>query len=350
MKKLAVGVLGATGMVGQRFIQGLEDHPYFDLVCLAASERSAGKKYREAAKWHIEGGIPESVADQRVDLLDPGLVEEYDLDLVFSSIPASVAKDVEASFASRVPTFSNTRTYRMEDDVPLIVADVNPDHLSLVEKQRERGWDGFVVTNPNCSTIGLVVPLKPLLDVFGIDWVNVTTLQGLSGAGYNGVPSMAVIDNIIPYIGGEEEKMESESLKILGSLGDKVDCSDIQVTASCNRVPVLDGHTEAVSVGLSRDFEVEEVVNAFKDYENEPQRLGLPSAPCPAILVHEEPDRPQPRRDRLAGCGMAVSCGRIMRKAERLLRFYALSHNTIRGAAGASILNAELAYKKGFLG
>jgi len=349
--KLRVGILGATGMVGQRFIAQLYNHPWFEITSLMASERSAGKAYKEVAKWYIEGEIPEEVSEMIVEEINPQKAEKGELDLVFSAIPASIALEVEASFAKHVPVYSNTRTYRMEKDVPLVVGDVNPDHLQLVEVQREkRGWRGGIVTNPNCSTIGLVVPLKPIYDNWGIEFVHVATMQALSGAGYSGVPSMAILDNLIPFISGEEEKVESEPLKILGSLeGDEVKNASFSIMASCNRVMILDGHTEAVFLKTEEEFELDEVVKALKSYSSEPQKLELPTAPVPPIVVREEEDRPQPRRDRNAGRGMAVSVGRLRKNEGKLLKFICLSHNTIRGAAGASVLNAELAYKKGLL-
>lgn len=351
MAKLRVGVLGATGMVGQRFIHALEDHPYFELATLAASERSAGKKYVEAAKWYLNEEIPEEVGGMIVKEINPRIIEEDNLDLVFSSIPSSIAKEIEASFAEHVPVYSNTKTYRMDEDVPLMVPEINPSHLEMVKRQKEsRGWNGYIVTNPNCSTIGLVVPLKPIYDALGINWVNVTTMQALSGAGYDGVPSMAILDNMIPFIGGEEEKVESEPLKILGSLKDgRIEFAELDIHASCNRIMVLDGHMKSVMVGTEKDFSVDEVKDVFSKFGGEPQQLELPTAPKPVIVVREEDDRPQPRFDRDAGDGMAVSVGRIAKKKGKILRFTCLSHNTIRGAAGASVLNAELAYKKKLL-
>lgn len=351
MAKLKVAVLGATGMVGQRFIQGLENHPYFEVSVLAASERSVGKKYSEAAKWYIEGSIPEKMASMEVELIDKKIIKDFGVDLAFSAIPAEVAREVEGSFAEEIPVFSNTKTYRMDEDVPLMIPEVNAEHFDLVKVQRKkRGWRGFIVTNPNCTTIGFALPLKPVYDSLGVSWVNITSMQALSGAGYEGVPSMAILDNLIPYIGGEEEKCEIEPLKILGRLYDgKVKNAEFSVMASCNRVPVLDGHTISVFVGTRQDFTLEQVKELFSKFKGEPQKLKLPTAPDPVIVVKDEEDRPQPRRDRNAGDGMAVTVGRIARKKQNVLRFTSLSHNTIRGAAGASILNAELAYKKKLL-
>jgi aspartate-semialdehyde dehydrogenase len=344
MRKLNVGILGATGMVGQRFVQGLVDHPYFRIAALSASERSAGKTYKEAAKWYLAGDIPGDAAGMVVQEMEPKIIDEFDLDLVFSSIPADIAERVEGSFAQHVPLFSNTRTYRMEPDVPLVIAEVNPEQLDLIKIQQEnRGWNGFIVTNANCSTIGLVLPLKPILDEFGLEWVHVATLQALSGAGYAGVPSMAIVDNVIPYIGGEEPKVESESLKILGKMRDgKVEFADFEVFASCNRVQSMDGHMKNVFIGTGSDCDAVDVVEVLRGFRGIPQDLKLPSAPDPVFVVREELDRPQPRLDRDAGNGMAVTVGPVRKKSARHFKFTCLSHNTIRGAAGASILNAEL--------
>ncbi len=349
--KLRVGILGATGMVGQRFINCLKNHPWFEINALMASAGSAGKRYRDAAKWYLKEEIPGGISDMVVEEIDASVLKKNNLDIVFSAIPAEIAREIEAKFAEKVPVFSNTSTYRMENDIPLIVPEVNPEHLNLVEIQKKnRKWNGFIVTNPNCSTIGLVIPLKPIMDNIGIDSVNVTTMQALSGAGYEGVPSMAILDNLIPFIKNEEEKIESESLKILGKFEEsKIKFADFEVFASCNRVMVLDGHTEAVFVHTKKDFEIDEVRTILRKFQGEPQKLKLPTAPENPILVMEKEDRPQPRFDRDIGNGMTVSVGRIRKKREKLLKFTCLSHNTIRGAAGASILNAELAYKKGLL-
>lgn len=351
MKKRNVAILGATGMVGQRFIQGLEDHPYFEIGCLAASERSAGKTYKEAAKWHISMDIPEDVAKTKVEAIDQKIIDEYSIDVVFSSIPSSVARDVEGSFAETTPVFSNTKTYRMDEDVPLVIAEVNPEQYDLIPiQQKNRGWDGYIVTNGNCSTIGLVLPLKPVLDTFGLEWVNVATMQALSGAGYDGVSSMSIVDNVIPHIRGEEDKIEAETVKMLGNLVDgRVEDAPIDIFASCNRVQAMDGHLKDIFVGTRDDADVEDLEAAFSSFKALPQELKLPSAPDPVIIVREEWDRPQPRLDRDAGDGMAITVGQIRKKCTRKFKFEALSHNTLRGAAGASILNAELAVSQNLL-
>lgn len=351
MAPLRAGILGATGMVGQRFIELLDNHDMFSVEALIASERSAGKSYREAAKWYLAGQIPESVADKTVLPMEAEVAEDEHLDIIFSAIPSAVAREIEGAFAEKLPVYSNTATYRMDEDVPLLIAEVNPEHLDLIKIQQEnRDWEGYIVTNPNCSTIGLVIPLKPVYDAYGIDEVVVTTMQAVSGAGYDGIPSMAILDNMVPYIGKEEAKMEAETLKLLGGLGKReIDHADFKVYANCNRIPVIDGHMESVIVKTKEDFDLAGVKQTFEGFVPETQKLKLPSAPEQAIVVFDEEDRPQPRRDRDLGGGMTVSVGRLEEKDERVLRFSCLSHNTVIGAAGASILNAELAVKKGVL-
>ncbi|WP_456481554.1 aspartate-semialdehyde dehydrogenase [Methanopyrus sp.] len=354
MAKVRVGVLGATGIVGQRFISLLADHPWFELEAVTASPRSAGKTYAEAAKWYLEEPMPEDVAELTVLETDPKEVErEADVDLVFSALPSDVARDVEPAFAEAgFAVASNASAYRMEEDVPLVVPEVNPDHLELIDVQRdERGWEGFIVTNPNCSTIQMVLTLKPLMDEYGIESVVVSTMQAVSGAGYAGVPSMAIIDNVIPYIEGEEEKMETETLKILGELdGDRVEFADIKVSASCHRVPVLDGHTEAIFVATEEEADPEEAAEVLARFRGVPQERDLPSAPERPVVVREEEDRPQPRFDRDVDGGMAVVVGRI-REDPVLggLKYVCVGHNAVRGAAGASVLNAELLVEEGYL-
>lgn len=340
-----VGILGATGMVGQRFIELLKDHPDFEITALTASKRSAGKKYEDAVTWYLDTKMPETARDIIVVDTDPS--EVRDVDIVFSALPASIALNVEPKFAEAGMTVaSNAAAMRMEPDVPLVIPEVNPEHLELIEiQQKNRGWDGFIVTNPNCSTIALTMTLKPLYDEFNIERVYVSTMQAVSGAGYNGVPSMAIVDNLVPFIGEEEEKMETETLELLGDLEDGVlNPASFGISASCHRIAVLDGHTEAVFIEMSEDFAIEEVLESFKDFRGLPQKLDLFSAPSAPLIVREEDNRPQPRMDRMAERGMAVSVGRI-RKDESIphsLKYVLVGHNTIRGAAGASILNAEL--------
>ena len=342
MAKIKAGVLGATGAVGQRFIEGLKSHPWFELTSLAASERSAGKKYREAAKWRLESELPDDIAEMTVVNVDP---REVDADIVFSALPAADAMSVEPAFAAAgCAVASNTSSYRMVEDVPLLIPECNHEHLDIIKVQRERrGWEGYLTTNPNCTTIMFTLPLKPLMK-FGIESVQVASMQAVSGAGYDGVPSMAILGNVIPYIGGEEEKVETEPQKILGHFdGERIINAGFTVSASCHRVPVMDGHTEAVWVKMRDDPTPEEVRQAMLDFN--PGLDDLPTSPKKALIVKDEPDRPQPRLDRGRGNGMSVSVGRIRSG----IRFICMGHNTVRGAAGASILNAELLVKKGLL-
>jgi aspartate-semialdehyde dehydrogenase len=345
MRRLRVGILGATGAVGQQFVRLLSGHPWFEVAVVAASERSAGKSYREATNWIGFEEMPDDAQNRRVVACTPDL----DCDFVFSGLDASVAGEMEEAFAQAgYPVISNARNHRMATDVPLLIPDVNPAHASLVERQ---GWgEGFIVTNPNCSTVGLACALKPLVDSFGVEHVHVTTMQALSGAGYPGVSSLDILGNVIPYIGGEEDKLEMEPLKILGSLGPEgVSPLQATISAHCNRVPVMDGHTETVSVSLREMASLEDVKNAFRRYRSPVAEMELPSAPKRMIRVFDEPRYPQPRRHALLGRGMTVSVGRIRPCNILDVRFVALSHNTIRGAAGGAILNAELLYSQGRL-
>ncbi len=340
-----VGILGATGMVGQRFIELLADHPNFEVTTLTASSRSAGKRYEDAVTWHLESKIPEDLRDTIVVETDPRQVK--DVEIVFSALPSENAALVEPKFAEAgMKVASNASAMRMEPDVPLVVPEVNPEHLDLIEtQQKNRGWDGFIVTNPNCSTIALVMTLKPLYDQFNIKRVYVSTMQAVSGAGYNGVPSMAIVDNLVPFIGEEEEKMETETLHLLGDFdGETVIDANFGVSTSCHRVAVLDGHTEAVFIEMNDDFEVDDIKKSFSEFKGLPQKLDLYSAPKMPVVIREEDNRPQPRMDRMAGNGMAVSVGRIRKDDvfDKGLKYVLVGHNTIRGAAGASILNAEL--------
>jgi aspartate-semialdehyde dehydrogenase len=341
-----VGILGATGAVGQRLIQLLDPHPDFEIVALTASEDSAGKSYRDAAKWRIDAPIPESVADLEVRATDPTYVPN-DVDLLFSSLPSSVGEAVEPKFAEEGYVLSsNSSNFRTDEDVPLTIPEVNPDHLDLIEVQRdERGWDGAIVKNPNCSTITMVPPLAALDEAFGLERVDVATLQAVSGAGYNGVSSMEIIDNAIPHIGGEENKMETESQKLLGTFdGAAVDWHDVDVSASCNRIPTLDGHLENVWADTGEDVSVEAAAEALREFPS----VDLHSSPDQLIRVFEEPDRPQPRLDRNAQNGMGIATGGL-KETTKGLHFNCLAHNTLRGAAGASILNGELLADQGYI-
>ncbi len=343
--KLRVGILGATGMVGQRFIQLLENHPQFEITALAASDRSQGKTFQEACTWRLAGELPEFVKSMPIAAPQPPL----DCDFVFSSLPGDIARQSEGAFAAAgFPVISNSSAYRMDADVPLLIPEVNHLHLALLEVQKQKG---FIVTNPNCSTIMLALALAPLHAKFRVTSVIATTLQALSGAGYPGVPSLAISDNVLPFIDGEEEKIEKETLKILGPIekGQLADAS-MKVSAQCHRVNVSDGHMAAVRVKLDKLTTIEELSEAFASYSSLPQELKLHSAPEKPIIVLHEPDRPQPRLDRDAGNGMSVTIGRVREDNVLDYRFVALSHNTIRGAAGAAILNAELLIASGYLG
>ena len=350
--KIRVGVLGATGAVGQRFVQMLEGHPWFELSVLCASQRNTGKRYADACNWLLRGDMPPHLRDCVLQEIAPGI----DCQLVFSALPSGPARTIEAELAAAgYIVCSNASAYRYEPDVPLLIPEVNPEHIGLIDLQRrQRGWPGFITTNPNCSTTHLVSALHPLHEAFGVKKVFVVTMQAVSGAGYTGVPSMDVIDNVIPFINAEEEKMESrEPQKLLGTFdGKAVQMADFVVSAHCNRVPVRNGHLAAVSVEFARRPSLEDVRRAWAEYKPLPQRMGLPSAPDEAILYREEADRPQPRMDRLAGSvpGMTTVVGRL--RADPLLhvKFLALGHNTIRGAAGGSLLNAELLVSQGYLG
>ena len=346
-RQLEVGILGATGMVGQQFVRLLEGHPWFKTAWLGASERSEGRSYREAMKWRLSTPPPESVLSMGVDACTPGRAPK----ILFSALDAGAAKDIEPAFAAAGHVVvSNARSFRMFADVPLVIPEVNPDHLSLIARQRrERGWTGAIVTNPNCSTVVLTVVLAALRK-FGISRVMVTTLQAVSGAGYPGVASLDILGNVVPAISGEEEKMESETQKILGTLErDNVTPHPMIVSATTTRVPVIDGHTESVSIELEQRPSLEAVRAALESFRGRPQELGLPSAPPAPIVYMEAPDRPQPRLDVERGNGMTVSVGRIRPCSILGTKLVALGHNTVRGAAGAAILNAEMMVAEGML-
>jgi aspartate-semialdehyde dehydrogenase len=343
-RKHPIGILGATGMVGQRFIQLLENHPWFEVAWLAASDRSAGKTYGEAAKWHLEAPLPERIARMRVAAADP----EGAPKIIFAALDATFARELEPRFAAAgCAVVSNSSAYRMAANVPLVIPEINAEHLHLIEEQpsrRESG--GYMVTNPNCSTIGLVMALKPIEERFGIEQIFVTTMQAVSGAGYPGVASMDILGNVVPYIGSEEEKMEAETLKLLGKLsGHAVTPLAARISAQCNRVAVEDGHTECVSIKLGsrlgRLARREEILDAWAEFRPLAGQ-GLPTAPDQPVQWAPQDDRPQPRLDRNRGNGMAVTVGRLRPCSVFDWKFTVLSHNTIRGAAGAAILNAEL--------
>jgi aspartate-semialdehyde dehydrogenase len=342
--KYPIGILGATGMVGQRFIQLLENHPWFEVAWLAASDRSSGKPYGEAAKWRLDTPLPDRIARMIVAPADPAGAPK----IIFAALDADIAREMEPRFAAAgCAVISNSSAYRMAANVPLVIPEINAEHLHLIEEQPSRAESGgYMVTNPNCSTIGLVMALKPLEERFGIEQIFVTTMQAVSGAGYPGVPSMDILGNVVPYIKSEEEKMEAETLKLLGRLdGHAVTPLAARISAHCNRVAVEDGHTESVSIKLGnklgREVTRDDILSAWAEFT--PLKLmHLPMAPEQPIEFAPQDDRPQPRLDRNRGRGMAVTVGRLRPCGLLDWKFTVLSHNTIRGAAGAAILNAEL--------
>lgn len=347
-QKIEVGVLGATGMVGQHFVKFLRNHPWFELTWVGASDRSAGKRYSEATSWRLEGDLPAKVAGLTVQTCEP---KNHAPKIVFSATDASVATEIEQAFASAGHiVVSNSRNHRMEPDVPLLVPEINYSHLAAIRRQQEnRGWKGMIVTNPNCSTIVMTLGLAPLKP-FGIQRIVATTLQAISGAGYPGVASMDINANVIPFIGGEEPKMESETQKILGEyVNGEFRPMPAGVSAHCNRVPVVDGHMVCVSVELEQKPGLDALRNAFDNYTSLPQQKNLPSAPARPVLYLEQADRPQPRRDVERDNGMTVTVGRLRECPVFDYKFVACGHNTVRGAAGAAVLNAELMYSEGFL-
>ena len=344
-EKIPVGVLGATGSVGQKFIELLSNHPWFQVTEVAASERSSGKKYKDAVNWILSTPLPKDVAELTVKECEPNIKCK----IVFSGLDSSVAGPIEEAFAKKgYVVVSNSKNHRMDKDVPLLVPEINSDHLELIKTQNYNG--GCIVTNPNCSTIGLVLALKPLADNFGLEAVNVVTMQALSGAGYPGVASLDTIDNVIPFISGEEPKLETEPLKILGKFSkDQIINNDIKISAQCNRVSVVDGHLECVQVKLKKKASIEEIKQAWKNFSAEPQKLNLPTAPLKTVHYFEEEKYPQPRIHRNLDKGMAASVGRLREDNLFDFKFVVLSHNTNRGAAGGALLCAELMKAKGLI-
>jgi aspartate-semialdehyde dehydrogenase len=346
--KIPVGILGATGVVGQRFVQLLEAHPWFEVAWLAASDRSEGKPYGEATRWRLKTPMPAHMRDMVVSPASPNGAPK----VIFAALDAGIARELEPQFAAAgCAVVSNSSAFRMDPTVPLVIPEVNPAHLALLERQSWRKQSGgYIVTNPNCSVIGLVVALAPLHRQFGVESIFVTTMQAVSGAGYPGVASLDILGNVIPYIAKEEEKMEEEARKLLGLLSDAgVDDPGFRMTAHCNRVAVEDGHTESVSVKLNRTADAQAIIAALEGFESAPHEMGCPSAPRQPIAYDDTPDRPQPRFDVDRGNGMTVSVGRLRPCGVLDWKFTVLSHNTIRGAAGAALLNAELLKVQGYL-
>jgi aspartate-semialdehyde dehydrogenase len=348
MAKIPVGILGATGMVGQRFIQLLERHPWFEVTWLAASERSFGKSYEEAAKWKMKTPIPARVARMQVSAAEPTGAPK----VIFAALDADIAREMEPAFADAgCAVISNSSAFRMHPQVPLVIPEINPDHLKLIDGQSWRKQSGgFMVTNSNCSVMGLAIALAPLQKAFGIEAVFAATMQAVSGAGYPGVASLDILGNVVPYIKNEEEKMQEEAGKLLGKLkGREVVPADFVISAHCNRVAVEDGHTESISIKLKKRASAEKIIAAWRDYRGLVADLKLPFSPAEVIFYDERVDRPQPRLDIERGHGMTVSCGRLRPCSLLDWKFTMLSHNTIRGAAGAALLNAELLKAKGYL-
>jgi aspartate-semialdehyde dehydrogenase len=348
MSKIKVAVLGATGAVGQRFVQLLENHPWFEVTALTGSDRSVGQTYGVACRWVLDVPMPEYARDMRVVPTEPDL----DAAIAFSALPADQAQTIEPAFArAGYGVCSNASAYRMDQDVPLLIPEVNPDHTALIKvQQQRRGWSGFIATNPNCTATGFTIAFRPLLDAFGIQKAFVVSMQALSGAGYPGVASLDAVDNVIPYIGGEEPKVEAEPCKMLGRLDQSgVIDAPFKVSAHTNRVAVIDGHTVCVSIEFDRPIEPREAAQALADFQAPPIVQSLPSAPRCVIEVRSEADRPQPRRDRNTGNGMTTVVGRVREDPLFHVKFVVLSHNTIRGAAGGSLLNAELLVAQGLV-
>lgn len=348
MQRIPAIILGATGAVGQRFVQLLDDHPWFEVAGLTGSDRSIGQPYGEVCRWVLPEPMPDAVKNIVVTPSQPGI----EAALAFSALPADLARDIEPAFAAAgYGVCSNASAFRMAPDVPLLIPEVNPDHIRLIDTQRaRRGWPGFIATNPNCTATGPTLVLKPLQDAFGVRRVLAVSLQALSGAGYPGVASLDIADNVIPYIGGEEDKVETEPLKMLGQLAhDGVRPAELRISAHTNRVGVSDGHTVCLSIETAQAADVAAIEAALAEFRAPDPVAGLPSAPARAIFVRREPDRPQPRRDRQEGRGMSAVVGRVRPCPLFGVKLVVLTHNTIRGAAGASILNAELLAAQGYL-
>ncbi len=351
MRRYKAAILGGTGIVGQRFVEILTSHPWFE-VSTITGYRSVGKNYGNAVNWLLESDLPQETREIEIIPTNP---MNSDVDIVFSALPSDSARDLEPKLAEAgLPVVSNASAFRMERDVPLIIPEVNPDHVALIDVQRrERGWDGFIATDPNCATVNLALALKPLYDAYPINKVIMTSMQSISGAGYPGLPSLNIFDNVIPYIKGEEEKVQTETLKILGRMEEgSVQRADINVTASCNRVPTTDGHIISVYVEADEELSVEDVKETFSNFRARPQEMNLPTAPEHPIILRDEVDRPQTRLDRMAGSisGMSVTVGRVRHGVDdKSLWFTLLGHNTIRGAAGSAVLLAELLAVDGYM-
>ncbi|MFW6184580.1 MAG: aspartate-semialdehyde dehydrogenase [Chloroflexota bacterium] len=349
MNKIPVAVLAATGAVGQRFVQLLSDHPWFEVTAVTGSERTMGGRYGDGVNWVLPGEIPPHIADLTVQPTEPTL----DVPVVFSALPSQEARELEPAFAAAgYAVVTNASAFRMADDVPLLIPEVNPDHTDLIPRQQEaRGWSGFIVASPNCSTTSIILPMKVFQDAAGLQAAVITTMQAISGAGYPGVPSMSIIDNVIPHIGGEDEKLENEPRKLLGKMVDReMVLADIQLSAQANRVPVMDGHLASVSVKLGERVTPLQAIELLQEWQRPKICAELPSSPQQPLLYRSEDDRPQPRLDRDSAEGLAWTVGKVRRCSVLDLRYMAITHNTLRGAASGSILNAELLKVQGFIG
>ncbi len=348
INKIPVAVLGATGAVGQRFVRLLANHPWFYLSTLAASDRSAGKRYSEACRWILPDEMPIEAAELTVQPAEPG----FEARIVFSALPADAARDIEPAFARVGYTVcSNSSAYRLDPLVPLLIPEMNADHVSLIERQKqEKGWKGLLVTSPNCTTTGAALPLKPIYETYGIKKVFAVSMQAVSGAGYPGIPFLDIHDNVVPFIKGEEEKLQRETLALLGKMVDgKREDAEIIISAQCNRVPVFDGHTVCLSLKLDKKADIPDIIRVLREFKAESIGKNLPSAPPFPLHITEEPDRPQPRRDRERGRGMVVTVGRVRPCPILDVRMVSMVHNTLRGAASGAILNAELLTAKGYI-
>ncbi|MCP4426165.1 MAG: aspartate-semialdehyde dehydrogenase [Chloroflexi bacterium] len=351
-KRIPVGVLGATGTVGQRFVQLLENHPWFEVVVVTGSARTAGRPYREGVNWKLNGNIPARVADLIVQPTETNLAIEGEPPIVFSALPTAQAREWEPQFAAAgYAVVTNASAYRMTPDVPLLIPEVNPDHTGLIlSQQANNGWPGFIVASPNCSTTSIILPMKIWQAAFGLEAAVITTMQAISGAGHPGVSSMDVLDNVVPHIGGEDAKLENEPKKLLGAVAEgALQLADIRTSAQANRVPVFDGHLAGVSVKLGGAVSPEGAIAALEDWQPPAVCADLPTSPGRPLIYRHEPDRPQPRLDRDSEDGLAWTVGKVRECGVLDLRFMAITHNTLRGAASGSILNAELLVKQGFI-
>lgn len=347
-KKIPVGILAATGAVGQRFVQHLVDHPWFEIAALTGSERTAGRPYGEGVNWLLEGDPPQHIAEMIVQPTEPNL----DVQVLFSALPTAEARELEARFAQAgYIVLTNASPYRMDPYVPLLIPEVNPEHSQLIPFQQEAyGWPGFIVANANCSTTSIVLPMKILHAAYGLESAVVVTMQAISGAGYPGVASLDIMDNIIPHIGGEDGKLESEPRKLCGTFRDgQIEMADFRVSAQANRVPVIDGHLGSVSVKLRQGASADEVIQLFQSWQPAEICRKLPSMPDPVLIYRPEDDRPQPRLDRDSGNGLAWTVGKVRQCPVNDIRFLAIAHNTLRGAASGSVLNAELLLLQGYI-